>query len=188
MFDPTLTDDQKALCETARRFAAEKIVPVAGGYDESGDWPEPVFADAWELGLMNVEVPEAFGGLGFSTLDGCLISDELAFGCAGMATSIMGNHLASLPLLPVVVIGAALGCLHRRVFVRLGLRGRDRALQEGSEVLVLTRTQREGLGREGHGLPSPPGTERLRPPREFGRPVGRQGAAPPQGRRVVLVL
>lgn len=99
MFDPTLTDDQKALCETARRFAAEKIIPVAGGYDESGDWPEPVFADAWELGLMNVEVPEAFGGLGFSTLDGCLISDELAFGCAGIATSIMGNHLASLPLL-----------------------------------------------------------------------------------------
>ncbi|MEO2169925.1 MAG: acyl-CoA dehydrogenase family protein [bacterium] len=99
MFDPTLTDEQKALIDTARRFAAEKIIPVAGKYDESGDWPIDVFKEAWELGLMNVEIPEAYGGLGFSTIDGCLISNELAFGCAGIATSIMGNHLASLPLL-----------------------------------------------------------------------------------------
>jgi acyl-CoA dehydrogenase len=99
MFDPTLTDEQNALIDTARRFAAEKIIPVAGKFDESGEWPIEVFKEAWELGLMNVEVPEAYGGLGFSTIDGCLVSNELFFGCAGIATSIMGNHLASLPLL-----------------------------------------------------------------------------------------
>ena len=99
MFDPTLTESQEALIETARRFAAEKIVPVAGKYDESGEFPKDVFHEAWELGLMNVEVPEAYGGLELSTTDGCLIAEELSYGCSAIATSIMANHLGSLPLL-----------------------------------------------------------------------------------------
>lgn len=99
MFDPSYTEEQNALVETARKFAAETIIPVAGEYDEKGEHPEPVFEAAWELGLMNVEIPDDYGGLGLSTLEGCLIAEELAYGCAGMATSIMCNHLASLPLL-----------------------------------------------------------------------------------------
>ena len=99
MFDPTLTESQEALIETARRFAAEKIVPVAGKYDESGEFPKDVFHEAWELGLMNVEVPEAYGGLELTTTDGCLIAEELSYGCSAIATSIMANHLGSLPLL-----------------------------------------------------------------------------------------
>jgi acyl-CoA dehydrogenase len=99
MFDPTLTEAQEALIETARRFAADKIVPVAGKYDESGEFPTEIFKAAWELGLMNVEVPEAYGGLELSTIDGCLIAEELSYGCSAIATSIMANHLGSLPLL-----------------------------------------------------------------------------------------
>ena len=99
MFDPTLTESQEALIETARRFAAEKIVPVAGKYDESGEFPKDIFHEAWELGLMNVEVPEAYGGLELTTTDGCLIAEELSYGCSAIATSIMANHLGSLPLL-----------------------------------------------------------------------------------------
>lgn len=48
---------------------------------------------------MNVELPEAYGGVGLHTFDGCLVSEELAFGCAGIATSIVCNHLGALPLL-----------------------------------------------------------------------------------------
>jgi acyl-CoA dehydrogenase len=99
MFDPTLTEEQQALIETARKFVAERVIPVAGEYDESGEMPLPVFEAAFDLGLMNVEIPEAHGGLGLSTLEGCMIAEELAYGCAGMATSIVCNHLASLPLL-----------------------------------------------------------------------------------------
>jgi acyl-CoA dehydrogenase len=99
MFDPTLTEAQEALLSTARRFAAEKIVPVAGKYDESGEFPTEIFHEAWELGLMNVEVPEAYGGLELTTTDGCLIAEELSYGCSAIATSIMANHLGALPLL-----------------------------------------------------------------------------------------
>jgi acyl-CoA dehydrogenase len=99
MFDPTYTEEQSALVDTARKFAAEHVIPVAPQYDESGEHPQPVFEKAFELGLMNVEIPEEYGGLGLSTLEGCLIAEELAYGCAGIATSIMCNHLGALPLL-----------------------------------------------------------------------------------------
>ena len=99
MFDPSYTEEQQALVDTARKFAAEHIIPVAGEYDEKGEHPDEVFKAAWELGLMNVEVPEDYGGLGLSTLEGCLIAEQLAYGCAGISTSIMCNHLGLLPLM-----------------------------------------------------------------------------------------
>jgi acyl-CoA dehydrogenase len=99
MFDPSITEEQQAFVETARKFTAESIIPVAGHLDESGEFPLAVFHKAFELGLMNVEVPEEHGGGGLSTLEGCLIAEELAFGCAGIATSIMCNHLGALPLM-----------------------------------------------------------------------------------------
>ena len=98
MFDPTLTPEQDRLVETARRFAADKIVPHAIEWDSREEFPTPVFKEAWELGLMNVEIPEAYGGLGLHTIDDCLISEELAYGCAAVATSVMCNHLGALPL------------------------------------------------------------------------------------------
>jgi acyl-CoA dehydrogenase len=48
---------------------------------------------------MNVELPESVGGLDVSTVEGCLIAEELAYGCAAIATSIMCNHLGALPLM-----------------------------------------------------------------------------------------
>ena len=99
MFNPKISEEQEALIDTARKFAAERIIPVATELDEEEKFPTDIFEAAWELGLMNLEIPEAYGGLGFHTLDGCLISEELAYGCAGISTSIMCNHLGSLPLL-----------------------------------------------------------------------------------------
>ncbi|MBK6918879.1 MAG: acyl-CoA dehydrogenase family protein [Deltaproteobacteria bacterium] len=99
MFDLRITDEQTAYIDTARKFAAEHIIPVAGHHDELGEMPLPVFRAAFDTGLVNVEIPEAYGGLGLHTLEGCLIAEELAYGCAGVATSIMCNHLGALPLL-----------------------------------------------------------------------------------------
>jgi acyl-CoA dehydrogenase len=99
MFEPRISDEQEALIKTARQFAKETIIPVAHDCDEEERFPTEVFEAAWELGLMNVEIPEAYGGLGLHTLDGCMISEELAYGCAGISTSIMCNHLGALPLM-----------------------------------------------------------------------------------------
>jgi acyl-CoA dehydrogenase len=48
---------------------------------------------------MNVEVPEAYGGLGGSCVDDCLVQEEVAFGCAGINTSMAANMLGATPLI-----------------------------------------------------------------------------------------
>ncbi len=48
---------------------------------------------------MNSQIPEEYGGAGASSLEGCLIAEELAWGCAGIATTLEANGLASAPVL-----------------------------------------------------------------------------------------
>jgi len=99
MFDLSLTDEQNALIETAREFAKKEIAPVAGHLDEEGKFPHEIMAKAFELGLFNFEVPEAYGGLGLSCLTHSLILEEIAWGCAGVNTTLTANMLGAMPLL-----------------------------------------------------------------------------------------
>src|SRR5947199_7837863 len=94
-----LTDQQKALRELAHEFAVHEIRPRAAEYDEHSTHPADVIAKAHELGLMNVHVPEEYGGLGLGTFESVLIGEELSWGCAGMAVSIVVNGLGAAPLL-----------------------------------------------------------------------------------------
>src|SRR4051812_22447930 len=98
MVDFTLTDEQKALREMAHDFAAKEIRPVAWAYDRDGTWPQATIEKAWELGLMNTHIPEVYGGPEASYLDGCIIEEELSWGCSGIQTSLGANGLASAPV------------------------------------------------------------------------------------------
>jgi acyl-CoA dehydrogenase len=96
--DFTLTDEQKALRELAHDFAEKEIRPVAWEYDRDGTWPQDIIDKAHEVGLMNTHAPERFGGPGLGYLDGCIIEEELAWGCSGIQTSLGANGLASAPV------------------------------------------------------------------------------------------
>jgi acyl-CoA dehydrogenase len=96
--DFTLTDEQKALREMAHDFAEKEIRPVAWRYDREGTWPHEIIEKAWEVGLMNLHVPEEYGGPAASYLDGCIIEEELSWGCSGIQTSLGANGLASAPV------------------------------------------------------------------------------------------
>jgi acyl-CoA dehydrogenase len=98
-FDLSLTEEQKALIQTARDFTRKEIIPVAGKYDESGEFPREILKRAWETGLMNAEVPEAYGGLGLGCFDHGLIQEEVAYGCCGFNTSLAANMLGAMPLI-----------------------------------------------------------------------------------------
>jgi len=95
----TLTPEQEQLKQTARDFARKEIIPVAGKYDESEQVPFELLRKAWELGLMNFEVPQEYGGLDLSVLDTILCLEELNYGCSGVATVIAVNDLAMTPLI-----------------------------------------------------------------------------------------
>ena len=97
--DFSLTDEQQRLIETARKFTRERIIPVAQKLDEHGTFPVDICREGWELGLMNVEIPTEYGGLGLSCTDHVLMMEEINYGCAGVGTTLAGNNLAAMPLI-----------------------------------------------------------------------------------------
>src|SRR5690349_23270379 len=61
-----------------------------------------VFKDAWEIGLVNATCPDQYGGAGMGELENTLITEELAYGCTGIQTSMLVN---TLPLTPIKLGG-----------------------------------------------------------------------------------
>lgn len=98
MFDFEVSEEQKALIDTARRFCKERIIPIAAECDRDSKFPKDVFVDAWKLGLANATLPTEYGGPGLSDLDSSLITEELAYGCTGIQTSMTANTLGMTPI------------------------------------------------------------------------------------------
>ncbi|MGI8729754.1 MAG: acyl-CoA dehydrogenase family protein [Solirubrobacteraceae bacterium] len=99
MVDFTLTDEQKDLRDLAHDFAEREIRPVAWDLDRDGGFPQAIIDKAHEVGLMNTHIPEEYGGAGLSSLAGCIIEEELSWGCSGIQTSLGANGLAAAPVL-----------------------------------------------------------------------------------------
>ena len=99
MLDFTLTSEQKALQEKARRFAIEEILPVAWYYDDIDQTPLPVIEKAFKTGLMNIDMPAAFGGGGMGLVEAALVTEEFSAACAGLATTIFDSSLGMEPIL-----------------------------------------------------------------------------------------
>jgi acyl-CoA dehydrogenase len=94
-----LSDDLKMLRDLARDFTQKEVTPRAAHYDESGEWPWEIFHKAREVGLVNLNIPEEYGGMGASVLEECIVGEEVAYGCSGIQTALMLNQLAVLPIL-----------------------------------------------------------------------------------------
>jgi acyl-CoA dehydrogenase len=99
MLDFSLSDEQKALLEAARRFARERIAPIAAECDRDARFPKDVFVAAHELGLVNATVSPDYGGPGLHEIDNAMIAEELAWGCTGIQTSLLANTLAATPII-----------------------------------------------------------------------------------------
>jgi acyl-CoA dehydrogenase len=101
--DFSLTDEQKDIRGLAHDFAEKEIRPVAWELDKDSTFPYEIVKKAWEVGLMNSHIPEEYGGPGLDYLTGCLIEEELGWGCSGIGTTLMCNGLATAP----VALGAS---------------------------------------------------------------------------------
>jgi len=99
MIDFELSDEQKELQRLAREFSLKEILPKAAHHDEKGEFPREITKKAWELGLMNTHIGADYGGLGLGVLEGCIITEEFAYGCTGIATAMEANSLASAPVI-----------------------------------------------------------------------------------------
>ncbi len=94
-----LSDEQRQFQELAHTFAEKEIRPVAPHYDENEEFPWEVLEKAHDLGLMTYAFPEEYGGTGASAVTQCLVTEELAWGCAGITTALGGTGLCATPIL-----------------------------------------------------------------------------------------
>jgi acyl-CoA dehydrogenase len=95
----SLTEEQKELRALARTFAEREIRPHEAECDADMRHPADVIRKAHEVGLMNLHVPQEFGGPGLSAFDGILVGEELYWGCSGIGTSITANGLGAGPVI-----------------------------------------------------------------------------------------
>src|SRR5574341_1242746 len=91
--DFALTQEQIAFRDLARRFAEQEIAPVAAHYEQSDEFIWPVARKAYQAGLLNIHIPEEYGGGGLSALDGVIIREELAVACSGITSALMITNL-----------------------------------------------------------------------------------------------
>lgn len=94
-----LTDEQKQLQSLARRFARDEIIPNAVHHDQTGEFPWDIVKKAFQVGLMNTQVPTKYGGGGLNVFDGCLISEEFGFACTGIQSAITSAGLGQTPVI-----------------------------------------------------------------------------------------
>lgn len=94
-----INEETQELIEMVREFVEKEITPYAQEMDEQNHMREGLVAKADEMGLLNVIVPEELGGPGLDSIAVAAIYEELGKGCAGVATSLAANSLATLPVL-----------------------------------------------------------------------------------------
>jgi alkylation response protein AidB-like acyl-CoA dehydrogenase len=98
-----LTDEQREIQTLAREFARTEIRPVAADVDERDVYtPLDVVYKAAELGLTSFMLPEEVGGGGITdVLTGCLVQEELNWGCAGIGNLITSGGFFARPVVEV---------------------------------------------------------------------------------------
>jgi len=93
--DFTPTDEQRAIAETARAFAAAEFAPHAGDWDREQVFPVDALRKAAALGFAGIYVRDDVGGSDLTRLDATLIFEELAAGCTSTAAYISIHNMAS---------------------------------------------------------------------------------------------
>jgi alkylation response protein AidB-like acyl-CoA dehydrogenase len=98
-FEPT--EEQQRVRDTVASFAREQIRPLAREADESGHIPASLLQQAWELGLIQNAIPEAFGGYGDSrsAVTSALVCEELGWADLSIALHILAPRLAAYPVI-----------------------------------------------------------------------------------------
>ena len=90
-----LNEDQIAVLDMARTFAAEKIAPFALKWDEEKHFPVDVMREAASLGIGGIYIKDDVGGSALTRFDAALIFEALAQGCPTVSSFISIHNMAS---------------------------------------------------------------------------------------------
>src|SRR5438045_2761054 len=118
------SDDQKQMCDAARKFLSEKCPPkaVRTVLDGKAPYDKELWKGLAEMGFLGVAIPEQFGGAGAGHLELCVIAEEMGRALAPVpfsstvylaaeALMIAGSDAQKQKRLPKIASGAAIGTL-----------------------------------------------------------------------------
>ncbi len=91
----SLTEDQIAIQDVAKKFTADRITPFAAQWDEDHHYPIDVWKAAGELGFGAIYIPEENGGIGLGRLEAALIMEAMAYGCPATSAFISIHNMAA---------------------------------------------------------------------------------------------
>ncbi|MDQ2888517.1 MAG: acyl-CoA dehydrogenase family protein [Chloroflexota bacterium] len=120
--DHLLTEEERMVRDTVRKFVQERVQPIIGEHFEAGTFPRPLISEVAELGLLGMHL-EGYGCAGLSAVSYGLACQELEAGDSGLRSfvSVQGS-LAMFPIhaygteeqkqhwLPRMARGEAIGC------------------------------------------------------------------------------
>ncbi|MFM7900487.1 MAG: acyl-CoA dehydrogenase family protein, partial [Bacteroidota bacterium] len=86
------SENQQLIAQTVRDFAARSIRPHFMEWDETQEFPVPVFKQLGELGLMGVLVPENYGGAGLGYFEYYTAITEIAKVCGSIGLSVAAHN------------------------------------------------------------------------------------------------
>jgi len=90
--DLSLTDDQRALIDTVRKFVQKEVMPAASGYEHADEYPHALVNRMKEMGLFGATIPEEYGGMGLDTVTYALIVEEICRGWMSLS-GVLNTHL-----------------------------------------------------------------------------------------------
>src|SRR3972149_888979 len=95
---PELSDAHKLIRDTARRVAREKIAPRAAELDETGEYPQAIFAAYRDVGVLGLSIPQEYGGSGAGFLALAMAVEEIAKYCNSSALILLLSALSTQPI------------------------------------------------------------------------------------------
>src|SRR6201987_2334704 len=102
--DFDLSAEQELVGEPVRRFAVERVAPVAEELDREQRFPYELVTELAELGLMGMTIPEDYGGAGPDPLSYAIGVEELTRIDSSVAITVAAHH--SLGTLPIYYFGS----------------------------------------------------------------------------------
>ena len=95
----TLTDEQREFRAVLRQFCDDKIAPLAGEIDRSGEYSWETFRALQAMELTALSYPTEYGGSGASLVDQAIAAEEIARACAATSLQFLISKLGMLPVL-----------------------------------------------------------------------------------------
>ncbi len=144
--DFSLSEEQKMIKDSVRKFAAEQILPHSRQWDHEGKFPRELLYKMGALGYLGVPIPEEYGGTGLDYISEAIVFEEVGYADSSVRTTLSvqmslveltilkwGTEAQKHAYLPKLCSGEWLGCF--------GLTEPDAGSDAGN---VATTAKREG--------------------------------------------